>query len=211
MALKDQERPKHETVMDITADQIARVYAQAFMGAAVNSPKTGELVDELESLVNDVLVKFPRLEERLRSEFVSDHEKRGILDRVLGGRTSAEVLNFLKVLSIRGRLGLLRPISRTLKKIYEQRRGMTEIEVRVARELDDVLRQEIRDQLRKTFSTEPVLRVTVDPSLIAGVVIKIGDRVYDGSVQTQLNLARNAMIERAVEMVETGPEKFLQA
>jgi hypothetical protein len=42
-------------------------------------------------------------------------------------------------------------------------------------------------------------------------VIRVGDRVYDSSVNNQFNLARKAMIERAVNLIETQPEKFLQA
>ena len=61
-----------------------------------------------------------------------------------------------------------------------------------------------------TLGREPVLHVKVDPSLIAGIVIRVGDRVYDSSVNTQFNLARKAMIERAVDLIETQPEKFLQ-
>ena len=90
--------------------------------------------------------------------------------------------------------------------------GLTDVDVRVASDLDESLRKEIQDQLRKTLGTEPVLRMIVDPSLIAGMVIKVGDRVYDGSLKTQLNLARKAMIDAGrCEVIETHPERFVQA
>ena len=77
--------------------------------------------------------------------------------------------------------------------------------------LDDALRGEIQSQLRKVLGTEPVLDVKVDPALIAGMVVRIGDRVYDGSVHTQLERARAAMIDRATEQIETRPERFVVA
>src|SRR3989304_5307553 len=107
----EREKIKHDTVMDVTEEQIARVYAQAFMGVAAKSPNATALVDEIASLVDDVLDSFPRLEHMLRSELVSPEEKEQLLDRVFRGRASDPVLNFLKVLSKHGRLGLLRPIA----------------------------------------------------------------------------------------------------
>jgi len=56
-----------------------------------------------------------------------------------------------------------------------------------------------------------VLRVTVDRSLIAGLVIRVGDRVYDGSVSTRFEMLRRAMVERAVERIETRRENFVVA
>jgi F-type H+-transporting ATPase subunit delta len=211
MAKLDREKPKHETVMDVTEEQIARVYARAFMGVAAKSPNATALVDEVASIVDDVLESFPQLEQTLRSELVAPEEKERLLDRIFRGRASTEVLNFLKVLAAHGRLGLLRSIARILKKLDAQRRGLTDVEVRVATPLDDRLKREIEDRLRKTLGGEPVLHVAVDPSLIAGMVIRVGDRVYDGSVHTQLEHARRAMIDRATERIEMQPERFMLA
>jgi len=81
----------------------------------------------------------------------------------------------------------------------------------VAAPPDGGLLQEIENRLRKTFGGEPVLHVIVDPSLIAGMVIRIGDRVYDGSVHTQLERARRAMIERTTETIEMHADRFLSS
>mgnify|MGYP001195919108 CR=1 FL=1 len=163
------------------------------------------------AFVVDVLERFPRLNDVLRSEFIANEVKQGLVDRVLGGRASVEVVNFLKVLSAHGRLGLLRPIARILKTLYAKQQGRTDVEVRVARELDDALRREIHDQLRKMLGSEPVVRAIVDPSLIAGVVVKVGDRVYDGSLETQFNLARRSMIHRAIDVIQARPDLFFDA
>jgi F-type H+-transporting ATPase subunit delta len=203
------EKPQHDTVMDVTEEQIARVYAQAFMGVAVNSPDATALVDEIASLVNDILGNFPRLEHTLWSALVSHDQKQQLLDRVFSGRASVPVLNFLKVLSIHGRLALLRPINRLLKKLDAERRGLTAVEVRVAAPLEGGVQAEIEQRLRKMLGGEPVLHVVVDPALIGGIVIRVGDRVYDGSIHTQLEHARRAMIERVIERIETQPERFM--
>jgi F-type H+-transporting ATPase subunit delta len=208
MATPERETPKHETVMDVTEEQIARVYAQAFMGVVSKLPQCDALVEELNSLVSDVLDRFPKLEQTLESSLVGADQKEQLLDRVFGKSASNEVLNFLKVLSRHDRLQLVRTVARLAKKLNDKRLGRTDIEIRVAMPLEDAMRSEIESLVRRALKTEPVLNVTVDPSLLAGIVIRVGDRVYDGSVHTRLEQVRAAMIGRATEQIETRPERF---
>ena len=209
MTMPERIDPQHETVMDVTEEQIARVYAQAFMGVANKSPSVGDLVNELETVVNEVLTPYPHFEQVFRSGLVSHANKVEIIDRVLGGRVSAPMLNFLKVLSIHGRLGLLRTIRRLVNKIYAAERGMTDVQVRVAKELDPVLRSELLEKLRTTLGKDPVLNITVDPAIIGGIILQVGDRVFDASISTRLEYARRNIIARATEIIETQPERFM--
>jgi F-type H+-transporting ATPase subunit delta len=211
MAQRELEAEKQETVMDVTVEQIARVYARAFLGAVISRDDANSLVEEVQSLADDVVARIPMLEQMLRSSLVSHEQKESLIDRVFGPRASETVLNFLKVLARHGRLELVRPIARVLSKLYAQHLGRVDVEIRVASPLDEQLRQEIEGRLRTRLGSEPVLRVTVDPSLIAGLVMRVGDRVFDGSVANQFELARRAMIARAVERIETKPEKFVSA
>jgi F-type H+-transporting ATPase subunit delta len=196
--------------MDVTEEQIARVYAQAFLGAVAKHANVGDYVEEISAIVSDLLDPFPNLEDILRSALLAHEHKEQILDRVFGPLVASDVLHFLKVLSRHNRLGLLRLIARLVNKFYSEQRGQATVEIRVATALDESLRDAIRDQLQKKLGKEPVLNVVIDPSLIAGMVVRVGDRVYDGSVHTQLNNARKAMIARAVDLIEAGPERFLQ-
>jgi F-type H+-transporting ATPase subunit delta len=202
---------KQETVMDVTGDEVARGYAVAFWNVAKKSSNPGSLVEELSSFGTDVLDKFPKLDETLRSAIVRDEQRTQLLDRIFAGRLSNELLTFLKVMSRHGRLGLVRSAARIVRKLYADDQGMVDVDVRVASPLADNLKNEIQAKLRTVLGNEPVLNVTVDPSLIAGMVIRVGDRVYDSSVNTQFNLARQAMIDRAIDLIQTQPGKFLTA
>lgn len=197
--------------MDVTEEQVARVYALAFLGVISKSAGAVALVEELASVVNDVLNRFPKLEQALKSSLVAQEQKERLLGRIFAGTASTEVLNVLKVMSRHGRLGIVRQVSRLATKLHAQQRGMTDVEVRVATPLDDVLRNEIHMQLRMVLGTEPVMNLKVDPSLLAGIVVRVGDRVYDGSVHTRLEHARAAMIDQATEQIEMRPERFMVA
>src|SRR4029450_13835649 len=96
--------PKHDTVMDVTVEQLARVYALAFLGAIAELPNGDDLVQEYQSLVTDVLDGYPQLEKTLQSSLVSAEQKEQMLDRIFGNAASTQVLNFLKVVTRHGRL-----------------------------------------------------------------------------------------------------------
>ena len=211
MPTNDRESKNQDAVMNVTEEQIARVYATAFMNVAAKTQAPSALVEEVGSVVSDVLDRFPRLEETLRSALVSSEDKEKILDRVFSGRASGNVLNFIKVLARHDRLVLLRPIARLLKKLDAKRRGEIQVELRVAAPISDELRTDITNRVRKAFGGEPVLDTQIDPSLIAGFVVRIGDRVYDGSINSRLEQTRRDIIAKITEVIETSPDKFVSS
>jgi F-type H+-transporting ATPase subunit delta len=167
------------------------------------------LVDEIQSLSDDVLARFPALGEMLRSSLIAEEDKEQLLDRVFGPRASEIVLNFLKVLARHGRLQLLRPLARSLKQLYTQQRGLIDVEIRVASPLDEGIIQQIYERLQESLGAEPVFNIRIDPSIVAGIVIRAGDKVFDGSLETRLNLVRKTIIEGTVARIESQPEKFV--
>ena len=203
--------PKHENVMDVTVEQLARVYAKAFMGVAAKTSNTEALIEELKSIVADVLDRFPKLEEVFKSSLVSPEQKEALLDRVFSKAASVHVTNFLKVLARHGRLEILRPISRQAEKILTEQSGIADVDIRVARHLDDDIRQVIEARVEKAIGMKPRCHVTVDPNLIAGIIVRVGDRVFDGSLHTHLEIARRTMVDRATDQIETRPDRFVSA
>jgi F-type H+-transporting ATPase subunit delta len=61
------------------------------------------------------------------------------------------------------------------------------------------------------LGTDPIVSASVNPDLIAGFVIRVGDRVYDGSVRTRLEAMRKGMVARATEAIQTAPQRFFSS
>lgn len=198
-----------QSVFDVDVQQVARVYGKAFLGAAQSAGKVEALVAELGSLVKDVFDRNPQFEELLSSRFIPDTEMIGIIQRTLGSQASPDLITFLKVLTHHGRTYCLRAIQREVDAQYNVLRSRMEVSVRAAGPIDDALRNQIRQVLEKMLNAEPLMTVTTDPTLLGGLVIRVGDTVYDGSVSTRLARLRTQMVERTVEQIEAGREKFL--
>jgi F-type H+-transporting ATPase subunit delta len=199
---------KHATVLDPTQQQIGKVYAEALLGAAEKAGNVETVRDEFASLVADVLQRLPKLDAVLQSPRIEHEEKVTILDSAFKGRMSKELLNFLKVVSRHGRLELLRAIQRAFQKLYNERAGRVEVLVQTAEPLSEELRSLIANRLRASLGREPVLNVQIEPELIGGVVIRIGDTVYDGSVARQLVRLREETAARIGREIRHHSERF---
>jgi len=199
-----------ETVFDVDVEKLARVYAQAVLDAAGDVNAQTAVMKELEALVTDVLDQFPDFEELFASELISQDEKQAMIQRVFGGRLSDTALSFLKVMGDHSRLGLLRQVVRSAQAVWAERNKLRTVNVELAREASPPLLQEVVDALKKSLGIEPVVNTSVNPDLIAGFVVRVGDKVYDASARTSFERARSEMVARAIEAIQTRPDQFMQ-
>ena len=200
-----------DTVFDVDAERLATVYAQAALDAAGGGGEQEALVQELESLVRDVLERDRRIEQMFGSELISEDEKLAMLDRVFAGRTSTTTLHTLKIMVRHKRLSLVRHVARVARRQWQKRSGRVPVQLETANRLEPALEQEILSAFTKVLAADPIVTSRVNPDLIAGFVVRVGDRVYDASVRTQLEQMRQDMIHRAVEAIQRSPQKFMSS
>jgi F-type H+-transporting ATPase subunit delta len=193
---------------DVGVEHIADVYAKALLAAAENAGLTQTVLDELHAVVTEVLDRFPKFGAILASGLISEEEKVGMVDRLFRGRVSDTLANFLKVVAHHGRLDCLRVILQQLKLLYDELRGRVQVQVATAAPLSGELAQRIADVLRTKLGAEPVVHQAVDASLIGGLVVRVGDTVYDGSVANQLKVLRQQMIDRSVHEIQSRRDRF---
>ncbi|MBI3464809.1 MAG: ATP synthase F1 subunit delta [Planctomycetes bacterium] len=204
----DAPRKLHPTVLDTSAVLIAHAYAHALYDAAENSNQLSAVFEEYESLVHDVLDRNPDFEQALRSMIVSRADKEALLRRLFEGRATPIFLNYLLVLNDHSRLELLRPAFIQLRSIRDRRLGRVPVEVRAAVPLDAAVEQALRNRLTKVITGEPVIHSQVDPALLGGLVIRVGDTVFDGSVRTRLRRIREQLLQRSTHEIQSRRDQF---
>ena len=128
------------------------------------------------------------------SRAIGRDNKKVVIEKVFAGRASDLILKFLFVLNAHDRLDLLRAILAAAREIHEKRTGQIRVYVRTATPLPDDQRERLIGQLRQSLNKEPVLHLTVDPSLLGGLVVRVGDLLHDASVQTRLESLKNQLI-----------------
>lgn len=166
---------------------IARRYAKALVQIGAEEGAVEKFNAELAAF-NAVLAGSPALGSVLQSPAYGIEAKREILREVIGKLAlSGTVANFIQLLLDRNRLGFLPEIAESYSTFADELSGVIRPTLASGLPLAEGQVVEVKAALEKTTGKKVVLKVEVDPTLIGGVVTKIGDKLFDGSVRTQLN------------------------
>lgn len=185
-----------------------RQYADALLGAAEKEGGVEAALADLEAIRDEILAPNPRFAGVLASSRVPAAEKDRILTELLEGRTSDLSLRYLRVLNRHDRLGLLGPIVVEAGRLWDERHGRVPASVRSAAPLDEGQIEELKKRLAAMTGATPVLEISTDPSLIGGLVVQIGDQVYDASVKNRLEQVRKRLIEGKTHEIQKRRDQF---
>ncbi|MCK5164718.1 MAG: F0F1 ATP synthase subunit delta [Desulfobacula sp.] len=165
---------------------VSRRYAKALILIGQEDGQAEQYNAELESVVGlfDTQVDF---ETALINPLFNKNDRKKVLEAVLAATDlSAIMKSFLILLFDKGRISFLRQIASYYKDLADELKGVVKASIVSAAELSSDAVDKIKESLSKKTGKTIVLNVEQDPSLIGGVVTKIGDLVMDGSVKTQL-------------------------
>lgn len=183
-----------KTVFDDVSAQVARSYADGLLGAAGGNAEA--ILGELESVRDELLGAFPAFARVLDSRTTSVADRDRILVNTLQGRIDAIALNFLRVVNRHDRMNLLPLIVGQARLTWDRKQNRRPVSVRVAVPLDEAQQAALKDKIASWIQATPILTLTVDPSLIGGLIVQIDDDVFDASIRSRLESLRHRLIER---------------
>jgi F-type H+-transporting ATPase subunit delta len=196
---------------DVSEQRLARIYAEALLNVTDKQHATEDVVAELQELSQ----RLSRGPEYVRAFFTSGvigkDRRDSAIRAAFGDRIHPLILNFLLVLNDHERLFLVRPIIEELRILDDLRRLRFRVTVQSAVPLAEEQRQRLLEDLRNSFRLEPVLDQRLDPDLLGGVVLRVADFVFDGSVRTQLINMRHQMREMSSHEIQSGRDRFRTA
>ena len=172
---------------------IARNYAQALFAAAEALgavERFGELMDAVAGAVQ----ADPRIAIVLDSPRVAKALKAELLERALSRTAPKEFVRFLQAVVRRGRQGLLSEISQAYQELVDRQLNRVHAGVVLARETDSELQQQVTERLTRVLSKEVRAHFRTEPAILGGVVVRVGDRIYDGSVRRRLSVLKRRML-----------------
>ncbi len=203
------ESTEHSSVFDTGQQQLGATYAKALLGA-VGTKGAESVLAEFDAVI-DLLAQLPRLDATLSSPRIAHEEKERVLDKAFGKKLSDTLLKFLKVVSRHGRLDCLRAIVQAAHAQHNQACGRVEVKLKTAAALDSKTVQALIAKLESSLGQDVLLKQEVDESLIGGVVIQIGDTVYDGSLSNRLVKLREETIQNTAQSIRDAIERFTLA
>ena len=170
-------------------------YATALFELSLESNAVDQVQSDLK--VFDALIESsPDLTRLVRSPVFSADEQCKALIAVLDkAGIKGIAANFLRIVAQNRRLFATREMIRGFNALVARHKGEVTAEVTVAEQLNDARLGEIRDALKSVTAKDVQVDVTVDPSIIGGLKVKLGSRMVDASLRTKLNSIKFAMKE----------------
>lgn len=182
---------------------IAAVYAEAMLGLAERRGEADALRAEMDELAR-LRAGQPGFASFLANPLIDPERRAESLDRVLRGRASDLLVDSLQVINRKGRIALTPQIAAAYAARHDALRGVIEVRVTSAVPLEAGQRERLRAAVRANTGREPRLVESVDPELLGGLVIRVGDRKVDGSIATRLRTLSEALLARAIQEIVQG-------
>jgi F-type H+-transporting ATPase subunit delta len=179
----------------VTAGSVARRYAAALFDVAEKSGATDRALADVRAL-RDLVEGHEELRKVFASPAIPASRKKAVLDAIVAraGLASVEVVRLAELLAGRDRLALVGAVASAFEARVNEARKIVPAEVVTAEPLDATSRTAIASALGRATGNEVRLTERVDPSLVGGLVARVGSLVFDGSITRQMERLRQRLL-----------------
>jgi len=181
----------------VRAEIIARNYADTLLELADRHGGEGALEEfgAAADLLAELLERDPRVRRFLETPRIPGAARKEALRRALEGRVPEMFLRFVMVVVDKRRQSLLGEIATAYRALVDARRGRVRAEVTVSHEADAALQEEVRRALEQRLGRDVIPTFRVDPELLGGLVVRVGDDILDGSVKSRAGRLRRHLLD----------------
>ncbi|MEM1172636.1 MAG: ATP synthase F1 subunit delta [Cyanobacteria bacterium P01_H01_bin.35] len=179
--------------MSIIAGEIVEPYAAALMSLAKSKELTERFAEDVRGLIN-IMDESPEFKQLMGNPVIKPEDKKAVLQRMVGEQVDPFMRNFLMLLIDRGRIIFLEQIGKQYLALLRELNKTVLAEVTSTVELNEDQKNTVRERVKSmTGATGVDIETKIDPSLLGGVIIKIGSQIIDSSLQGQLRRIGNSL------------------
>jgi F-type H+-transporting ATPase subunit delta len=166
--------------------KVASRYAKSLLKIAIEENSLEDLHNDM-VLVNDVCVNNKELTLLLQSPIIKTDKKTAIMNEIFTGKISTIATSFIAIIISKKRAGILGDIAASFIETYKLHKNIKTAQVTSAIPLSLAQKEKVIATLKASNDTESVdLKEIVDPSIIGGIIIKVGDQQVDESIKRKL-------------------------
>jgi F-type H+-transporting ATPase subunit delta len=178
----------------LRTETVARNYAEAVFQLGERSGNV-DLYANLLDAVAAAVEQTPRVQAILMSPRIPKAEKAQLLGGALRD-TPREFVLFLQALVRRGRQQILRPVATEYMNLLDQKLNRVRAGVTLARTPDEKLKRNIQEALSRQLGKQVIPAFSVDPEILGGAIVRVGERVLDGSLRRRMTRLRRQLLSR---------------
>lgn len=178
------------------SNPVARRYAQALADEAARQDVLRPVDDDM-AMVRESLDDSQELERFFRSPVIGREKKKSVVEQLFKDRVQPLTHRFIQLLIDKERETEFGAVATAYRVLRDEQEGIVEVQVRAATPLTEEERERLMARLKQMTGNDVRLQVQQDASLVGGLVIRVGDTVYDGSVRHQLETLRERLVRNA--------------
>lgn len=175
--------------------QVASRYAKSLIDLAEEQNSLEAVKADVESFVN-VTRQSSQLQAVLKNPIIGIDKKKAILNQLFGPNSSKVVLAFFNIVVAKGRSEILYATAKEFLNEYNRRQGVITAVVTSAAPLTEEQKAKIAAMVIEATNKKIVLETNIDPDLIGGFVLKVGDKQIDTSIASSLNKLKKEFAEK---------------
>ena len=174
----------------------ARRYAEAAFEVAMRDDTVADWRDQLD--VAAAIVGDEQVLDVLRNPAIPGDQRAEVLAGALGDRVSRPVQNLVQLMLRRGRISQVPRVAAEFRRLDDERQGLVHATAITATDLTPDEVRALTARLEQQTGGRVELDVEVDPSVLGGLIVRVGDRMIDGSVRGRLERLRNQLVSGAL-------------
>jgi F-type H+-transporting ATPase subunit delta len=175
--------------------QVASRYAKSLIDLAEEQSSLESIREDIKSFIK-VCKENSQFLAVLRNPIINPGKKIAILNTLFEGRVNSLILAFFKIMVNKGRSQVLYPTAKEFINEYNRRKGIVNATVTSATSLSDENKLQLIQVIKEATKGEVVLETKVDPELIGGFVLKVGDRQFDASIANSLQKLKKEFAQK---------------
>lgn len=177
--------------MAISDSRVAKRYARSLLSLAKTEGKLDEVMADMQ-LIDKVTADSPDLRSALANPILSSDKKLNVLTAIFKGKVADLTMRFISLVSQKNRESELVNMAKEAIRLNQEAKGLVAGEVTTVMLLDDTLRTQFRQLVRDRMGKDVELEEKIDPTLLGGYILRVGDQQIDESLRTKLQrLERN--------------------
>lgn len=184
-----------DTVMQPRMAALANIYAQGLLDNIPDNSQAEETAGEIDA-ITALLDEIEGFETLLTQAMLARDERDELVDRIFSGRVSEPVEAFINVMARRDRLPVLRSAAVKFRHLLNVRKGLLEVHVTTSEPMGDHRRGEISKMMTEQLGSDVILIDHVDSEMLGGIVVRVGDRVFNASLSSSIEKLSSRLARR---------------
>ncbi|HEY7090989.1 MAG TPA: ATP synthase F1 subunit delta [Tepidisphaeraceae bacterium] len=172
----------------------SQTYARALLELAEERKLSLQATGQELSDVRAIVQKDQAVRLYFADPAVGTEERSRVIERAFKGKVSPLVFDFLRLLNQKGRMNLLGEITDAYGELLDEKLGKVEVDLIVAQKLTPDQVESAHKQLSHALMRDAVVHTYVDERIIGGAIVRVGDKLMDASVKTQLDLMKQKLL-----------------